>query len=551
MDLDRFERISQDLEQRLVGLKDAARISPFPNREDLSEATAALGAALEQLRAARSSLRHQEEEIRIARMISEAERQRYRELFDEAPIGYLVTNPAGRIEEANRAARDLLESGLPGDPIGRSMVEAIAGPDRAAFLVELDRLARTGHLRDWEARLPGPDGADVRVAFLATAVPDWSPEPFALRWIIREVGTGPEGPGKEGARRVGPVEGHAPLAEPPGVEPDPAGLAEWVDGLDLIFWEAAPDGTIRYVNRRVLGLLGYPADRWVGRSDLWRDIVHGDDREWVEMHHRRCIGQGRDGELEFRLVAADGRVVWFRETIRVVAPRGGAVHAIRGTMWEIGRRKKIERQLNVARRELTEELAEINHLNGLGRRLWATTGPAALLGEIVASAAGINGADVGLIRLLDPARGDLAICAGVGLPDGFGDRFGRRKAGQSACDRALERRSSVVVEDVLSDPDCTDEDRELARVGGFRGFQTSPLFTQAGEPLGTIWTAFFAPHRPPTRQVRMVEQFARIASDFVENTHDHRRTAGLDQAADGLLAVNLARLGKPDGRIPA
>ncbi|HBY80229.1 MAG TPA: PAS domain-containing sensor histidine kinase, partial [Cyanobacteria bacterium UBA11148] len=47
-------------------------------------------------------VRLQNEELIVARQAIEAERQRYRELFEFAPDGYLVTDIYGLIQEANR-----------------------------------------------------------------------------------------------------------------------------------------------------------------------------------------------------------------------------------------------------------------------------------------------------------------------------------------------------------------------------------------------------------------------------------------------------------------
>jgi PAS domain S-box-containing protein len=40
----------------------------------------------------------------------DAERRRYQELFDLAPVSYLVTDLKGRIQEANQAAIEMLRS---------------------------------------------------------------------------------------------------------------------------------------------------------------------------------------------------------------------------------------------------------------------------------------------------------------------------------------------------------------------------------------------------------------------------------------------------------
>ena len=64
--------------------------------------------ANEELEAANEMLNSQNEELTLAQKIAVMERERYYELFDAAPEGYLVTDGSGRIFEANRTAGALL-----------------------------------------------------------------------------------------------------------------------------------------------------------------------------------------------------------------------------------------------------------------------------------------------------------------------------------------------------------------------------------------------------------------------------------------------------------
>ncbi len=62
----------------------------------------------------------------------ETERQRYQDLFEFVPDGYLVTDAEGTIREANRAAAALLnipQESLPGQPL----VGFIPAEERGAF----------------------------------------------------------------------------------------------------------------------------------------------------------------------------------------------------------------------------------------------------------------------------------------------------------------------------------------------------------------------------------------------------------------------------------
>src|SRR5262245_59587736 len=74
----------------------------------LSQVLVDLQVALEELRVAEEEMRQQNEELIISRQAIEAENQRYRDLFEFAPDGYIVTDTTGMLQEANRTAAALL-----------------------------------------------------------------------------------------------------------------------------------------------------------------------------------------------------------------------------------------------------------------------------------------------------------------------------------------------------------------------------------------------------------------------------------------------------------
>ena len=443
----------------------------------------ALGTALEQLRVAEETLRGRDEELEAVRMAVEAERRRYRDLFDFAPDGYLVTDPGGVIAEANRAAAALL--GVAGEDLaGRDLAACVADDERPTFHAERERLLRLGRRREWEIRLLRRDGEPFEAAVTAAVVPDWDDEPVALRWIVREV------PARRQVEDFLTREREARAA----AKAETRRLRELVRGIDAIMWEAEPDGRYRFVSRRAEELLGYPVERWLSEPGFWAGIIHSNDREWAAAYRQRCLREGRDQELEYRVVAADGQVAWFCETVRLVRDEQGRVEALRGAMWNIGRRKKVERPVYTSQRELDEQLADITYLHELSRRLWVTLELEPLLEEILAVATAIEGAEMGLVRLYDPRRGELETVASVGLPEVFLERFGRTKVGVAACGTAIARGGPAVIVDV-EDEAANAPFLEAARLGGYRADHSTPLISRRGELLGTI--AIFFRAAPP------------------------------------------------------
>ncbi len=111
-----------------------------------------LRTALEELHVAEEEQYQQNEALATARLTAEVQRQRYQELFDFAPDGYLVTDSDGIIQEANRAAAALL--GMPQPHLlDKSLTGVIVEAEPPTFSAFLPRLRQLECMQDWEIRL--------------------------------------------------------------------------------------------------------------------------------------------------------------------------------------------------------------------------------------------------------------------------------------------------------------------------------------------------------------------------------------------------------------
>ena len=149
-----------------------------------------------------------------------------------------------------------------------------------------------------------------------------------------------------------------------------------VHGLDAILWEASPKtGQFTFVSQRAEKLLGYPLERWTSEPQFWRSVLHPDDRERTVGLCRGAIAEGRDQELEYRLIAADGTIVWVHDRIYVARDRRGRMRKLRGFMTNVSERKRAEeerarllvdmeyarREAETANRVKDEFLATLSH----------------------------------------------------------------------------------------------------------------------------------------------------------------------------------------------
>jgi PAS domain S-box-containing protein len=143
---------------------------------------------------------------------------------------------------------------------------------------------------------------------------------------------------------------------------------ELVDSAKVILWRGSLDGTsFSYVNHEAQDLLGYPMENWTCTTDFWTDHLHAEDRELAESC-RRAVAENRGPErFEHRMIAADGRLVWLRTSVRLVSGNGMA-EELAGVMTDITDRKLAEEAAEEASRTKSGLLAEINGLHAQLKR---------------------------------------------------------------------------------------------------------------------------------------------------------------------------------------
>ena len=118
-----------------------------------------------------------------------------------------------------------------------------------------------------------------------------------------------------------------------------------VNSVEGIVWEAdATTFQFLFVSNQAERILGEPVARWLSEPTFWKDHLHPDDREWAVSFRDRATGEKRDHDFEYRMIAADGSVVWLRDLVTVVVDEERAAR-LRGVMVDITGRRRAEAAL--------------------------------------------------------------------------------------------------------------------------------------------------------------------------------------------------------------
>lgn len=129
-----------------------------------------------------------------------------------------------------------------------------------------------------------------------------------------------------------------------------------IESLSAIAWEAnTHDYSYNYVSPHAQDLLGYPLLQW-RRPGFWRSIVHPEDLDYAQAYCDREMAEGNDHSVDYRVLSADGRVVWIRDIVSMIGY--GREPVMRGLMIDISEAKQTEEALRLSEGKFASVFAQ-------------------------------------------------------------------------------------------------------------------------------------------------------------------------------------------------
>ena len=193
MHINDFDREFQVWKKRVIALHQGSDELPISPQEQLKQISLQLQTAWEELQVAHEELHQQNEqlqqqnqELMVALALAQSQRQRYLDLFEQAPDGYLVTNIAGIISEANRAAAKLLNVEarfLVGKPLSIFFTKEV----RQTLISKLNSICSVDFASEWEVVIIPRNKPPINVAISVACVRASSGEVVELRWLLRDL----------------------------------------------------------------------------------------------------------------------------------------------------------------------------------------------------------------------------------------------------------------------------------------------------------------------------------------------------------------------------
>lgn len=293
--------------------------------------------------------------------------ERFRSMFETASIGMAITDFEGHLLQVNRSYEQM--AGYTAEELRTLTFLDLTHPDDRPYSRQVmeDLLTGRRESHHFEKRCLRKDGTLLWLHVTDSIIKDQSGKPRYLvgmavditeRKLVEEV-----------------------------LRKSHQDYATLVASIDGIVWEVdVQTFMFTFVSNKAERLLGYPIEQWLTEPTFWMDHIDPEDRELAVNLCVTATKEKRDHDFEYRMIAADGRTVWLRDIVNVVAEKGECVK-LRGVMVDITERKQAEAKLKETLEEIRRLKAQLELENAY---LLEEVVEAKAFGELVGQSAALK-----------------------------------------------------------------------------------------------------------------------------------------------------------------
>lgn len=262
----------------------------------------------------------------------------YRILYEDNPSMYFTVGEDGKVLSVNRFGASNLGYRAE-DLLGAAVTGVFHPEDREAVQEQLATCcANPGQVFEWELRKVHREGRIMWVHEQARAVHDPTGDTIVLI-VCEDITSRREV--EEQLRQAHDELDQRVIERTEELHRSREGFRNLLESVHAIPWEMRSDtkGHV-YVGPQAVDILGYPREGW-HEDGFWAERVHPDDLQQARDFYRQTAASLEDGDIEYRMMAADGKIVWFRDVVSVTT-REGEPTILRGFMIDITQRKMAE-----------------------------------------------------------------------------------------------------------------------------------------------------------------------------------------------------------------
>jgi len=231
-----------------------------------------------------------------------------------------------------------------------------------------------------------------------------------------------------------------------------------VETTNVVPWEAdLQRAHFTYVGPQAAALLGYPLSAWY-EEGFWQAHIHPEDRDWALFWLREKSRGERSSSFEYRMLTADGRVIWVLDSITVEKSRGQSERLL-GFLLDVSEGHRHEQHKGA--------------LLAVARDLGEVVEVAPMLERTACHTAEAVGCDAVAVFTWDPREGAFRIVGHYGIPEAELPMALELRFGQSEpFGGRVSRGESVLVNEIDAYPNLP---LAALAVAGIRRLLVSPL----------------------------------------------------------------------------
>ena len=279
------------------------------------------------------------EELQRAQRELEAVRNRYVDLYDYSPAGYLTLDTEGKIVEANLTAGTILDINRK-VLIGQPLAQFIEQDDLETFRLHWRKVLKSEMRQRCEVQLRKVAGAVRFVTIESSAAQDESGRTTLWRAMLRDITER-----KQAAEKI------AQLAERLELATSAAhiGVWDWNIQKNELVWDD-----------RMFALYGVKKAHFGGDYDAWLSGVHPADRTLCDEAVQQALRMEKPYDIEFRIRWPSGTVRVIKANGQVIWGMDGTPLRMTGVNYDITDRKRAEDALQTTKEQLQQTLIASN-----------------------------------------------------------------------------------------------------------------------------------------------------------------------------------------------
>lgn len=291
---------------------------------------------LHELRVHQVELERQNEALRTVQRSLEEARDRYVDLFDFAPVGYLTLTRNGTIDSINLTATGLL--GVERRPVlGRRFAHFVLPEDRDRWHVYFSGLAKHSDSRECELRLLRGETAQFHGQLNGIGMTS-TPDGIAVRITLTDI--------SEQKRLEALNESELRLRM--AMQAMSGGIYDWDRRAGTLYWSSD-----------LSHVCGIPSADFRPDRRWWRQRVHPEDLRRIRPVIANALrAHTHQFQVEYRVRHEDGHWAYVADRGQIVRDTSGRVVRLVGAMTDITARKHAEAALLRLNDRLEEKVVE-------------------------------------------------------------------------------------------------------------------------------------------------------------------------------------------------